>query len=85
MLCYPAGQIRPHAATGMNVTGWTETTEFIGMQSAHPCDRNPKSLSSPLVLFESERKESGHSLWRKTGMTRVAQLVFPAAGPVEGR
>lgn len=57
-------------------------SEFI---SVHPCDSNPASLSLPLVLFESQIKELGHSLQRKMGMTWVSQLLFPAAGPLEGR
>lgn len=44
MLCYLAGQIKPYAATGMNVTGWTEMAEFISTQLAHPCDRKPEFI-----------------------------------------
>lgn len=45
----------------------------------------PKSLSLPLVVYESERKESGHLLWRKMSKTQIAQVLFPAAGLVKGR
>lgn len=64
MLCHPTGQIKPYASTRMNVTGLTEITEFISMQSAHPCDRKPKSYLC--FCYSLSLKESGHLLWRKT-------------------
>lgn len=73
MLCYPAGQIKPYAGTGMSVTRWTERIEFISVQSVHPCDRKPEFLFASGALRDL-------SLRRRTGTARVAQLLFPLLG-----
>lgn len=82
MLCHPNGQTKPYTAAGINITQLTKMTELTSM-SAHPYDRKPEFIFAPGLLGDWKKEVASFTVG-ENGSTWVAQLLFPAAEPVEG-